>query len=408
MARAPLELLPDHVAGKILRFLVDAVALVRYRATSRALRDGFDDDERESLWEACCVRKGWGFATPDGPPLTETAILFACERGLVTAHFEPEWERPDEFPARRAASWAEAFRFLWSLSLEDRVACEWVLAGHADDVPVTFCGNSRRPREPLPGATLRVGDVIELGNSVGVVAGWDARARASWSWFSGSGRRRGQLREPHYAVLLDGGAAVYVVADAARRLEGERCRAIQHPDLGAYFDAFAPGVGYVPNERVQRTYPHDAQARRDALALAGRVHVRWVVPRVEFMWMRARAALNNPLAANILATEASALHQMVHPGELLDVAARHARDVATGRAQPADEPRTRRITTAQRAERFRVNLHAWPRPNDLYVTNDAQDLLGGGDDDDDDMPALEEEPEENPPDIDSGGTGLTR
>ena len=87
MARAPLELLPDHVAGKILRFLVDAVALVRYRATSRALRDGFDDDERESLWEACCVRKGWGFATPDGPPLTETAILFACERGLVTAHF---------------------------------------------------------------------------------------------------------------------------------------------------------------------------------------------------------------------------------------------------------------------------------------------------------------------------------
>ena len=99
---------------------------------------------------------------------------------------------------------------------------------------------------------------------------------------------------------------------------------------------------------------------------------------------------------------------MVHPGELLDVAARHARDVATGRAQPADEPRTRRITTAQRAERFRVNLHAWPRPNDLHVTNDAQDLLGGGDDDDDDMPALEEEPEENPPDIDSGGTGLTR
>ena len=97
---------------------------------------------------------------------------------------------------------------------------------------------------------------------------WDracvAFARASWSWFSGSGRRRGQLREPHYAVLLDGGAAVYVVADAARRLEGERCRAIQHPDLGAYFDAFAPGVGYVPNERMQRTYPHDAQARRDA------------------------------------------------------------------------------------------------------------------------------------------------
>ena len=101
-----------------------------------------------------------------------------------------------------------------------------------------------------------------LGNTGGDGAGGAARARASGSWFSGSGRRRGQLREPHYAVLLDGGAAVYVVADAARRLEGERCRAIQHPDLGAYFDAFAPGVGYVPNERVQRTYPHDAQARR--------------------------------------------------------------------------------------------------------------------------------------------------
>ena len=38
MARAPLELLPGHVAGGILRFLVDAVALPRYRATSRALR----------------------------------------------------------------------------------------------------------------------------------------------------------------------------------------------------------------------------------------------------------------------------------------------------------------------------------------------------------------------------------
>ena len=53
-ARAPLELLPAHVAGKILRFLVDAVALLRYRATSRALRGMFDDDEAEPLWKACC------------------------------------------------------------------------------------------------------------------------------------------------------------------------------------------------------------------------------------------------------------------------------------------------------------------------------------------------------------------
>ena len=67
MARAPLELLPGHVAGGILRFLVDAVALPRYRATSRALRGMFDDDEAEPLWKACCVWKGWGFATPDGP-----------------------------------------------------------------------------------------------------------------------------------------------------------------------------------------------------------------------------------------------------------------------------------------------------------------------------------------------------
>ena len=113
-----------------------------------------------------------------------------------------------------------------------------------------------------------------------------------------SSRRRGQLREPHYAVLLDGGAAVYVVADAARRLEGERCRAIQHPDLAAYFDAFAPGVGYVPNERVQRTYPHDAQTRRDGLALAALADRGAAGFGARFS--QVRAASNNPLAANNL------------------------------------------------------------------------------------------------------------
>ena len=90
---------------------------------------------------------------------------------------------------------------------------------------------------------------------------------------------------------------------AARRLEGERCRAIQHPDLGAYFDAFAPGVGYVPNERMQRTYPHDAQARRDALALADRGAAGFgaLLPAVARERARAvpRAVSNNPLAAMI-------------------------------------------------------------------------------------------------------------
>ena len=104
-------------------------------------------------------------------------------------------------------------------------------------------------------------------------------------------------------MLLDGGAAVYVVADAARRLEGELCRDILHPDVAAYFDAFAPGVGYVPNERMQRTYPHDAQARRDALALADRGAAGFgaLLPAVARERARAvpRAVSNNPLAAMI-------------------------------------------------------------------------------------------------------------
>ena len=88
------------------------------------------------------------------------------------------------------------------------------------------------------------------------------------------------------------------ITDAARRLEGELCRDILHPDVAAYFDAFAPGVGYVPNERVQRTYPHDAQTRRDGLALAALADRGAAGFGARFS--QVRAASNNPLAANNL------------------------------------------------------------------------------------------------------------
>ena len=251
-----LDELPEEVVRRAV-WLLDPHALARFRATSRALRA--DDGDDEARWEAHCVARAWAFATPTAPPLTVTAAKCAEKQfwRLIPAL--------REFPARRAASWAEAYRRLAPLPVEKRWACEWVLAGHADDTRASWFAASRAPRAPLAGATLSVGDVIEhlTGGYVGVICGWDARTRAPLSWPSMSRARPDRLRAPHYSVLVHGGGSTYIVPDNARRLEGERCHfPIDNAELVAHFNCFVPGVGYAPNAELQRTYPRDAWTTR--------------------------------------------------------------------------------------------------------------------------------------------------